>query len=450
MANAVANFDVVLRLIEHIDWSPRQLAAHRTRRLRDLLAHAATHSRFWRDRLQGFDIQKARVEDLAALPVLSKADLMAHWDEIVTVPGLSLDACRKHLSSLPEQPAPEDFDLCGCLVLSTGGTSGEQAIVVHAQAAWNAGNEAHRRWMIRRIMALGVTPDPNIVMAGVFGDTPRHYASALTRRNGIHVVPVNLPLGDQCTSLNTLQPAVLNGYPSALVRLADAAVAGRLRIDPLTITSGGECLTDEVWRALRTAWPQTRIFDGYGCTECGMLAASTGGEDRGLYVNDDLVVVEPLDVAGRPVAAGEPGTTLAVTCLENRVLPLIRYEITDRVTVSPEPSPEGLAFTRLARVEGRTSDWLRWGDTEVHPCVFTTPLTDDPGVDLYQVRQVEGGAEILVVCRDGMTVNGERLLAEITKGLQLAGAPAALSLTCVDEIPRVGDGQKHKTIVPLA
>jgi len=440
-----------LRLLERIDWSAERLARHRTERLRVLLRHAADGSPFWRKRLDGLDPEAATLDDLARIPVLHKEDLMAHWDEIVTVPGLSLEACRRHLASLPPDPAPDDFVLRGCLVFSTGGTTGRQAIVARTPAEWKATNYTQVRWAIRRLLADGVTLDPNVVQAGVLGDTPRHYAGVLTRATGIQPVPVSIPLAEQCARLEAMKPEVLTGYPSALVRLARAAIAGGLRIEPITISLAGECLTGEIRGLLRAAWPQARIFNVYGSTESGLVASSTGGDDPCLYVNDDFFAIEPLDDCGTPVAPGESGETLAVTCLESRSLPLIRYELTDRVTLASEPSPEGLAFTRIARLEGRTCDWLRWGDAEAHPYTFTTPLTDDPAVGLYQVRQTAGGAEVLVVPTGAARLDRERLLGEIARGLRAAGVPSpTLSLTCVEEIPRVGAGQKHRSFVPFA
>ena len=70
-------------------------------------------------------------------------------------------------------------------------------------------------------------------------------------------------------------------------------------------------------------------------------------------------------------------------------------------------------------------------------------------MDLYQVRQTPDGAEILVIPTGTARLDEKRLLDEIAGGLQRAGVLSpVLSLTCVDEIPRVGVGQKHRTIVP--
>ncbi len=451
MLEKTPQIDTLVELVGRLDWTAEQLAEHRTERLRETLVHAAAHSRFWKQRLAGLDLERATVDDLTQVPVLTKAELMARWDDIVTVPGLTLDRCQRHLADLPDRPTLSDFELEGHVVQSTGGTSGTQAVIVNEPQQHDLGVLAFRRWPIRRAIALGASPDPEIVIASVTGDSPRHYGGALAVTQGIHQVPVGLPVDTQCHMLESIQPKVLMGYPSVLSRLAVAALDGHLDIEPVSVSSAGECLTSAIRASITTAWPQAGIFDAYGSTECGMFASSSGGDDPALYVNDDLYVLESLDEHGNPVTGDAVGAAVAVTCLEARALPLIRYELSDRVSFCTEPSPEGLAFTRINPPGGRVSDWLRWGDIEIHPYAFATPLTDDPGVELYQVRQTDSGADILVTETAGASYDEEQLLTEIGAALRTAGLDSPeLSITRVDSIERVGEGRKHRVFVPLA
>ena len=67
-----------------------------------------------------------------------------------------------------------------------------------------------------------------------------------------------------------------------------------------------------------------------------------------MHVFEDLVHVEVVDDDGRAVPDGSPGSRILVTNLLNRTQPLIRFELTDLVTVSPEPCPCGRPFKVLA------------------------------------------------------------------------------------------------------
>ena len=109
----------------------------------------------------------------------------------------------------------------------------------------------------------------------------------------------------------------------------------------------------------------------------------------------DLHVLEPVDRDRRPVAAGVLSDTVLLTNLVNPTLPLIRYEITDRVRVIDEPCPCGCTFTRIDDIEGRLDHVFTYADgTVVHPHVFRSPLSQVPEVVEYQVRQTATGADV--------------------------------------------------------
>ncbi|WP_236794465.1 hypothetical protein [Amycolatopsis sp. GM8] len=63
---------------------------------------------------------------------------------------------------------------------------------------------------------------------------------------------------------------------------------------------------------------------------------------------------------------------MLITNVVNRVQPLIRYELSDSVTLTPGPGPAGWPFHRLSTVDGRSGDIVtlpaRGGGTvRVHP-----------------------------------------------------------------------------------
>jgi phenylacetate-CoA ligase len=102
-----------------------------------------------------------------------------------------------------------------------------------------------------------------------------------------------------------------------------------------------------------------------------------------------------------PVPAGEPGTHLLVTSFHNLVQPIIRLEVSDAVTLDPEPCPCGRTLIRTRAVEGRTDDVLFFparhgGEVMVHPLQFGV-VTRDREVREFQVIQERDSVRILVV-----------------------------------------------------
>ena len=70
--------------MQRLGWDAGQLAAHQRDRLRVLLAHAAEHSPFHAQRLRGLDLERLELTDLARLPVMTKSQMMAEFDDVVT------------------------------------------------------------------------------------------------------------------------------------------------------------------------------------------------------------------------------------------------------------------------------------------------------------------------------------------------------------------------------
>lgn len=73
-----------------------------------------------------------------------------------------------------------------------------------------------------------------------------------------------------------------------------------------------------------------------------------------MHLSEDVAIFEPVDGDGRPVPPGTRATKMYITKLYNHVQPLIRYELTDEVTLIDEPCPCGCAMRRIDDIEGRS------------------------------------------------------------------------------------------------
>ena len=118
----------------------------------------------------------------------------------------------------------------------------------------------------------------------------------------------------------------------------------------------------------------------------GIIARSYPGS-RGLHLNEDIAVYEPVDAANRPVAPGTRASKLLLTNVINHALPLIRYELTDEITVLDEPNPDPWTGRRIADIEGRSDDVFTYDHVEVHPYVFRSAIGRRREVLEFQVRQ---------------------------------------------------------------
>lgn len=431
-------------LMARTRWSADRLAAHQREQLDALLRHAVSASPYYRRHL-GADPTGAPLDQL---PTLSKATLTAHFDEIVTDPRFGAAAVRAHLAG-PLGTGP----LHDHLVLTTSGSTGEPSVVVCSRtefAPWVAA-------LLRTMTLLGVTPDMRL--AGLGSPSGMHISRHLLtgvlegRPSTAPRTSAATPLPELVAALNAYRPDVIPGYPSMHALLAQEQLAGRLHIAPKVVPYAGEVLTPDMRDRVREAWDVDPV-SMYSTTEAATIASScTAG--AGMHLWEDLALVEVVDEHDRPVPPGTPGHKVLLTNLVNRVQPLIRYEITDMVTVAEGPNPTGMPFRRITAVEGRSDDVVHLpaaagcGTVAVPPNRLRAPVAATPGLRQYQIVRDRHGLHVAVVLGDGATTGvGAEVRAALDRALHDLGAvPPPISVRVVDAIAREsGPAAKLKTV----
>jgi phenylacetate-coenzyme A ligase PaaK-like adenylate-forming protein len=428
-----------------LDWPAERLKTYRTARLRALLRAAAAGSPWHRARLAGVDIDTFDETRLDEVPVMTKDDLMEHFDEIVTDDRLDLDTVETHLDGLTD-----DAYLLGRYhAVASGGSSGQRGVFAYDWDGWTASFLP----LIRHELRAWIGPRPGgapVTMAVVAAGRPTHGSSAIFRSFGqgalsIRLFPVGTALEATVEGLNRLQPTIFSGYPSALHLLADAAIKGDLRIRPRRVITFAEPLLPETRGCLEETFG-VGVCNWWTASEA-FAAAIACGEGPWMHLSDDLVIVEPIDRAGRAVGVGERSAAVLLTNLYNHALPLVRYHLTDEVTFLDGRCPCGSAHRLVGDIAGRLNDTFDYDGVAVHPHVFRSPLTGQRHVAEYQVRQTATGAEVLI--RRVGPVDIEALRSQITRGLSAFLPVPEVTIAEVDEISRQGTG-KLKRFVPLA
>ena len=162
------------------------------------------------------------------------------------------------------------------------------------------------------------------------------------------------------------RPACLLAKPNVLESLLGSARACRWegRRRPAAILSSGADLAPGLRRDAQ-AYFEVPIYNAYGLTETGIVAAECGRQE-GLHVYEHGAVVEVLGEDGRlsTTGAGE----LVVSSLGNRAMPLLRYRTGDIAEVTGEPCGCGAAGRRIRSLSGRIIRNFRLPDgSEVSP-----------------------------------------------------------------------------------
>jgi phenylacetate-CoA ligase len=417
-------------LVARERWPRERVERFQQERLEDLTRYAAAHSRFWRERLPADGPVK-----LADLPVLTKRELMERFDDLVTDPRLRLDDLLRHLDEIDD----DALYLGEHRVMTSSGSSGRKTVFVYDRAAWSG----IAAMFLRRSEWTNTGPRfPRLRLAAIGGGSPTHMSrrGAQTLDIGLHrlcKLSVTQPVPELVERLNAFQPQALWGYPSIVALLAVEQLAGRLRIDVESVATSSEPLSPTVRDRLERAFG-VRPYDFYATTE-GLFGNEC--EEHSMHLFDDMCIVENVDEDYRPVPPGEVGSRLLVTNLFNLTQPLIRCEVTDLVTVEPEPCPCGRALMRLRSLEGRAEDVLRLGGVDVHPLQFAL-VTADPDVREFQVVQQGEALRLRVALRDGAAEAPARLRARVGARLEELGVPRpSVEVETVEALERSAGGK---------
>jgi phenylacetate-CoA ligase len=410
--------DAYMKGVRRLRWDARRLAAERERRLRELLVHAADRSPFWRERLAGHDLANFTEADLPSLPILTKAEMMEEFDRLVTVPGLTRARVQQHLDQLSGDGYLDDE----YRAIITSGYVENPSLHVYGWDAFVTFVMQGSRWTGRR------GEDPDAVLAQCFSGSPKHesgifYAFSTFESGGptSHCFDATLPLDEIVDGLNNARPAVtaLQGWPSLIWELAVEAMQGRLTIKPTWVSVAGEICTPPVREAVRSAWG-VEASEFWGCSE-GTYAFPCGvGE--GMHVADDLVILEPADADGNVVPYGQPADRMLLTNLFNLDQPLIRYDMTDAVTISDDPCPCGCAHRRITSVNGRINGAFEYeGGARVPRAALEQTVLAAPGVANFFVGKTQRGVDVSVVTDGSCDI--ERLQTELIDVLRRHGGP---------------------------
>ncbi len=372
----------------------RRIEAKQLRNLRRLVSKARHDSPLFR-RLYAELPPTAEIE-LHDLPVTHKPELMAEFDDWLTIRSLTLDKAYEHLRDIKKVGVPID----DVAVFQTSGTSGEPAVIVlsesfveYAYGITLARFERHHRKLVQDIRKLGdrvtITGGNGHFAGNGFNKLVQRLNPRLAKGFGVTFIEAEQPIGQIVKRLNAIgSVAWIVTYPSMLAILVKEKEAGRLRIEPAFVTTGGETLTADLREQVERAFPSLKygIADPYGCTEC--LALSFECSHGRKHVNEDWVILEAVDEAMQPVSDGTLSATVLLTVLANEVQPFIRYDLGDCVRFDVDPCACGSPF-RSFQVEGRQATLIRTGGITLSPLVFDLEHVKVQRVQLIQIGESE-------------------------------------------------------------
>jgi phenylacetate-CoA ligase len=186
---------------------------------------------------------------------------------------------------------------------------------------------------------------------------------------------------------------------------------------------------------------QCRVFDRYGSREVSDIAGECVMH-RGLHVFPWGCYVEIVDDAGNRLPAGAEGN-IVVTSLSNFAMPLIRYQIGDRGSLSANsPCPCGRHWQILEKISGRNDDiFLMQDGTQIEGGYFGMLLYSRPWVEKCQVIQKNYSSILFRIKKSEQSYEPEELIDIKSKVQKLMGKDCQVDFEFVDNIPASPSGK---------
>lgn len=160
-----------------------------------------------------------------------------------------------------------------------------------------------------------------------------------------------------------------------------------------------------------------------------------------------------VDENDRPVPPRVAGHNVLVTNLFNRALPLIRYELSDLVTIADGPCPCGRSHLRLASIQGRREKVLSLPGRNGRPVrMHALQLRGRlriPEIRQFQISPRPAGLVVRMVLRD--TAPADDVLRRARQAIeaeldQVDAVVETLTVEAIEQIKRTGTGAKEKLV----
>lgn len=334
-----------------INWTRQQIQEFQQAQFQKLLRHVLHHSSYYRERCK-------KIKRLSDIKPSTKKEIMDNWDDIICIPSLTKSVAEDFLSNYRNQEITNPFYKNYYYITATGGSSGLRGLFVWDLDYFSVVGYAAFRYQyhdeqlkpIKGQKKIAVLTAPTLIHAS----TPL-FTITLDDESKVFHFSVDLDINHLCEELNKLQPTHLIGYSSIIAELAHCALSGNLKISPQRVSTNAEPLEAETRNAVQKAWG-IEINNMWGSVEMGM-AGIESDKHCGLFVSDDLLIIEPVDDDLQVVENPADAKKLLVTNLFNLTFPLIRYVVDDVVDIE-ETNISGYRIVK--NIEGYSDSWFMY------------------------------------------------------------------------------------------
>lgn len=361
-----------------------QIQALQQKKLRKILHYAYNNSSYYRRAFEEANITLNNIDTvpLSSFPTMDKSLFFQHFDEIVTTSDLKQEELRQFdKQGISRKPYKGKYH-----IVHSSGSTGKPSYFVYDELAWSSmliGIIRAALWdmSMSQIIQL-LAHNPRILYIAA---TDGRYGGAMAVGDGIDKIhaaqlylDIKTPLCEWIKQLYKFKPNIIIGYPSALKILGELVEKGDINLNVSRVISCGEPLGISLRYYLEKIF-YTTVVNFYGASESLALGVEVNSKE-GIILFDDMNVIE--------VQNG----TMYLTSLYNLVQPLIRYKLSDSITLQQSDRNSRYPFSRAVGILGRNEDLL-WFEDKNGDYEFIHPLAIEgfciEGLKDYQFRQID-------------------------------------------------------------
>ncbi|MBM2826341.1 MAG: hypothetical protein HW403_405, partial [Dehalococcoidia bacterium] len=307
------------------------------RKLRALVHHAYSHVPYYRRIMDDLGIGPEAIrtpQDYARLPILTKAEVNAHREEMVA----------------------ENFPKSRLIKTASGGSTGAPVALYHDPEMV----ASYRALKLRNFQWVGWRPgDAWVRLWGSAFDVAPHQAlrQRLWDKVGRVMVLPCFEMSDKtmeryARALASFEPDIIEAYVTPMHLFARFLQArGGPTIRPRGIICSAEMLFSHQRELIQEVFG-CKVFNRYGGREMGDVAHEC--EAGSMHINAESIYVEFIR-DGRPAEPGVPGEII-LTALDLYGMPLLRYQVEDIGAPRAGGCPCGRGLPTMEMVEGRIQD----------------------------------------------------------------------------------------------
>ncbi len=414
-------------LLTKTQWySEGDLIAYQENKLQKIVKHAYETVPYYKKIFQQRKLVPKDIKthiDLHKIPVLTKKDIKANFNELISRSFRPAHLKKGHTSGTTGSPLEICYDPAVIYITYAA---------LDRQYQW--ANVSLRRFGDKIAVVRG-----NVIVPLTRKKPPfwrYNYWHNQLLLSSFHLSPGNLPF--YFKELERFNPKVIDGYPSTLYILAKYLKNIGKKFPLQAVVSSSETLFDFQREVIEDSF-QCKMFDYYALAERVVFATECEIHD-GHHLCSEYGITEILDENNNSVSTGKLGKMVG-TSLHNFGMPLIRYVTDDMTAIKTQKCTCGRALPLMEAVATKAEDTITLRDGRlISSSTLTHPFKPMDSVDGSQIIQEDYDHILikLMINEKYEEKDAKHLIKEFQARL---GSDVRIDIEFISDLPKTTSGK---------